>query len=125
MKQLIRLLFLCLAIVFSFGFTVSTSPCQKQDTETHSCCQQSKKHSSPKKCKGDCCVQANTVTKIEEVEQVSEVKLDLRVVSSIKVYKNCTTSNVISKKLVDFAFYKNPVLNKPSFVQSCTQNWLI
>lgn len=125
MKQAFRILFLALAIVFSFGFTISEPTCQKQGVEAHQCCDKSEKD-VPKKCKG-CCFQITTISRIEE--GVSE-SVGIEITNLKPIFANANFNCFNTTFLCELNPKINlenvqPFIKVPRFASIKTQTWLI
>lgn len=118
--QFIKILFLGIAIFFSFGFTTYQSTCGKQvikiEESAHSCCHSKKKTecTQSKDCKADCCLQPSDffvlsqfVIDSEELEKLTVIELiknlnksfhseQINIVERIEIQNNYT---YISRKL--------------------------
>lgn len=135
MLQAVKILFLGLAILFSFGFRSYESTCQfkvEQSCEAKSCCKKEAKEnpsSEKKDCKGKCCVQAISLLKLDEFVP-STTSIQFKAVagfnSSFKIEKSqleglkqlSFTHSYLTKYEVPYAYFK-PV------VSAKIQCWLI
>ncbi|MFK8036821.1 MAG: hypothetical protein AB8B74_00915 [Crocinitomicaceae bacterium] len=124
MKQVYRFFFLLLAVVFSFGFTNSTSACQGHEQIEHSCCSKKQEDKTPKPCSGDCCVENQTITKLEETEQV-EVKNKGKIKPLLSDLGQKTDNNFVWQIKNKGFFAKTKQLKTPGFLSIKTENWLI
>ncbi|MDX1348735.1 MAG: hypothetical protein R3279_00735 [Putridiphycobacter sp.] len=125
MKQAFRILFLGLAIVFSFGYTVNEHACKMTGEEMHACCQKADSEKTPNHCEGDCCIQNTVITRIEEGVsesiQVQIVKLIIKTPSFSDFSSTVTVAEV--KNLC--CTVAPPILKVPGFSAIKKQVWLI
>lgn len=124
MKQAYRFLFLFIVVVFSFGFTNRTTTCQTKEQVSHSCCSKNDKNKTSKPCKGECCIQNNTITKLEDTEKIENNKKDKDILVFITSRK-IITHNIVSLSINKSVFTKIKYLKTPVFLSIKTQSWLI
>jgi len=72
----VKILFLGLSILFSFGFTAVESNCKtinEISCESHSCCKKEKEKPQQKKdCDGSCCLQPISVLRLNDFASINE-----------------------------------------------------
>lgn len=93
MKHVIKILFLGISILFSFGFTTYQSSCAKSEntieTDAHSCCKTKTKSecTQSKDCKADCCLETSDFFVFNKFVLQSEKNERITVFESIKNFK--------------------------------------
>ena len=142
MMYFIKILFLGISVLFSFGFTTYEANCTAQtyekveDSKNHSCCHpnkinddQSKECSKSKNCKATCCLQATNIFVFNDFVVTTDEGVEkIKVFESIKhinvIYKldNYVLNNY-SDKIANY-YYLNSKCSGRQII-SLKQSWLI
>jgi hypothetical protein len=140
MIRFIKILFLGLSILFSFGFTTYESSCNSQITQNiditagHSCCHPEKKINvtsnactKSNKCKADCCLHLSNILVFndfifnESILYNTDVVLERFLNIDYKLYE--FTSNIYFSKLDNYQYLSSKNSCKQRI--SLKQSWLI
>jgi hypothetical protein len=124
-KQAFRILFLGLAIVFSFGYTVNEHTCKMSGEEMHACCQKSDNETAPSPCDDDCCIQNTVITRIEEgVAESCQIQIVKTIVKTPN-FTDFSLSVEAEQKEALCLVLEQPVLKIPGYTPIKKQVWLI
>ncbi len=128
-----KILFLNLAILFSFGFTSFETSCNIAEKEScskkHSCCKKEEKPAQKKDCKGKCCVQQpvalfkfNVLISPSKQVQFSKKKSDDRVLIDFNKSEIAFTISKLHSGIKEnlLPFYSIRRIERPKL-----QSWII
>ena len=134
MKHVIKILFLGISILFSFGFTTYQSSCaQSENTiepDAHSCCKAKTRFECTQSndCKADCCLKTSDLFVFNKFVIQSEKSESITVFESIKNFEQGLQFSFVENKVRKKFKNNYPYLySKGSgrYIISLKQSWVI
>ena len=132
MLKAVKILFLGLSILFSFGFTAVESHCDKSEEitcESHSCCED--KHEKPhadEDCGGACCLQPISVLSLNDfVNSGKKIEQETKIFDAdYSLYTLAQTQLPVFGFTTDFTHFMPDFIEKErQRHQALNQVWLI
>lgn len=134
MKHLIQILFLSIAVFFSFGFTTYQHMCSSHEEEVeehaYSCCDLTKDTvcNQSSECKDECCLQPTDYFVLNSFVMQTESKEEITVFESIKKFNapiNLVGNTNLTTKKTKVSYYYLDQKPPGRSIISIKQSWLI